>query len=202
MPLYQHRFSGTFLAGDTFVWSWWANSVRSTVDANTSAVTWIGAFTAGATGLLNFMAPAVKITKVSTGLIDPLNGRQQQLVEATVFFQGASAAGSLPNEVALVVSLRTALANRRGRGRFYLPPLAVTALTPNGTLLPAVQTNLVGALQNAWNGYNTGLDRPVVYSRSNRSTQNITTFDIGDVMDVQTRRDNKVSQVRSSLAMP
>lgn len=202
MTLYQHRFSGTLPAGDEFVFSWWANSIRGLGAANTAAVTWLNTLCSGADGLLSMLTAGVVIRRVATGSIDPANGRQQTLAEEVVFQQGTHAGSTLPQEVALVVSLRTALANRRGRGRFYLPCLAAGTTTATGKVDPTVQTNLVAALLAAWEGYNTGTDFPVVYSRTNRTSQLVTAFDVGDLYDIQKRRDNAVAQTRVSEPMP
>lgn len=107
----------------------------------------------------------------------------------------------MPADVALVVSLRTSLANRRGRGRFYLPQPAALTLTAAGRYDPALQQELVDALEFAWNGY-TSVGDPVVYSRVNRSVQDITSFDVGDLFDSQRRRENALSESRITSAMP
>jgi len=202
MPLYQHRFQGSLPAGDRFVWSWWATSIRSTTDAQAAAVAWLTAFAGAADGLQDKTTPGVSVDKVSTGMIDTATGQQLQVAETVVFFPGTGATPTIPQEVALVVSLRTALANRRGRGRFYLPCLSTSCLTTTGRVSAATITDLMAALNTAWAAYNTGLDVPVVYSRTNRATAAITSFDIGDVWDIQTRRDNDLVQARTSLAMP
>ena len=134
-------------------------------------------------------------------LINPTTGQQLALRENTSTLVGAATGSPLPPEVALVVSLRTPLANRTGRGRFYLPQLAVSAVDAEGKLTAAAQTGLVNALSTAWNASNAAGENPVVYSRTARATRTITSFDIGDVFDVQTRRQNSVTQQRVSAIM-
>jgi len=201
MTLYQHRFHGSLPAGDEFVFSWWANSVRNLASAQAAAVGWILDFMEGANGLFTKTTAGVVINRVSTGEINPATGRQQALADDVVASPGAAAGSSLPQEVALVVSLRTTLANRSGRGRFYLPCLAASQLTATGKVPAATITDLLDRLDDAWSLYNTLNDRPVVYSRTLRATRNVTSYDIGDVYDVQTRRDNKVPQARDARSM-
>src|SRR5207302_8962668 len=115
---------------------------------------------------------------------------------------GTAAPLSRAEEVSYVVSLRTAFADRSGRGGFYLPPLASSKIANAGKLNLAVRTDIVNALVAAWTNYNTAGNVPVVYSRRLRDTNNITHFNIGDIFDVQTRRDNKLITDRSTVSMP
>jgi hypothetical protein len=202
MALYQHRFRGALPSGDIFIFSWWANSIRTTANANAAASTWLTAFTGGASGFASKVTAGVVFNRVSTGLINPAGGGQTELAEATVNIPGTAAGNSLPPIVALVVSLRTALANRRGRGRLYLPPLASSSLTTLGKVSTTTVTDINTALTTAWTGYNTGTDRPVVYSRTSGTFQNITSFNIGDLFDTQRRRDSAVAETRASVNMP
>jgi len=202
MPMYQHRYSGTLPAGDQFVFSWHAVSLRSLEDAQAAAVAWLDVFWTQGDGFATKCTSGVTVTKVSTGLVLVATGQQQALAEDVIGQPGTAAGSSLPQEVALVVSLRTALANRRGRGRFYLPPLAASFTTTTGMVPTATIGHLNEQLTAAWDAYNTLVDFPVVYSRVNRATERITSFDIGNVYDIQTRRDNKVEQARFTAPMP
>lgn len=202
MTLYQHRFHGTLPAGDQFVFSWWANSTRNLADAQTAALDWLTDFTGGAAGFASKVTDGVVFDRVTTGDITLATGHQTALAEDVVVNGGSAAPPSLPQEVSTVVSLRTSLANKSGRGRFYLPPLASSKLTNTGKLDIAVRTDILNALTAAWTNYNTVGNVPVVYSRRLRATNNITHFNIGDIFDVQTRRDNKVLTDRSTVAMP
>lgn len=205
MPLYQHRFQGTLAAGDIFVFSWWSDTSITIDTSHGNAVQWATDFYAGraaGTGFEDVTTPGVVTSRITTGEISVLTGQQQTLRESTVALAGVAAGDNLPAEVALVVSLRTPLANRSGRGRFYLPQMAALALAADGNVDATVQANVLDAALFAWEGANAAGENPVVYSRTNRTTQAITTFNIGDVFDVQTRRTNSLVEVRSSAAMP
>lgn len=204
MALYQNRFIGTLPEGDTFTFSWWTDSTQNLATVQAGNVQWAQDLWAGATageGLEDLLPSSCVLTTVRTGLITQETGQQQAVDEDTVNLPGVATGNSLPNDVALVVSLRTALANRRGRGRFYLPSLVATTLTAAGRLDPTAQQNIVDSLANAWNGY-TGVGDPVVYSRTQRTIEDVISFDVGDLFDTQRRRENKVSQSRISAPMP
>lgn len=205
MPLYQHRFRGHNAAGDIWQFTWWSNSLRTTADANTAAVAWLNELwdpAGAALGLGSLVVAGVGADRVSTGRINPSTGLQDQLAEGTVALVGTAVGSSLPPDVALVVSLRTALANRRGRGRFYLPAMAASTLAADGRVATAAITTLVGALTAAWGPYTTGVDTVVVYSRTGRMDTTVSSFDIGNLFDTQRRRDNKIVEVRTSASMP
>ncbi len=204
MALYQNRFIGTLPEGDTFTFSWWTDSTQDLATVQAGNVQWAQDLWAGATdgaGLEDLLPSSCVLTTVRTGLITQETGQQQAVDEDTVNLPGVATGNSLPNDVALVVSLRTNLANRRGRGRFYLPSLVATTLTAAGRLDPTAQQNIVDSLANAWNGY-TGVGDPVVYSRTQRTIEDVISFDVGDLFDTQRRRENKVAQSRISAQMP
>ena len=205
MSLYQHRFHGHTAMGDSFVFSWWAESTRTTDAANDAAGAWAATVWDGSpsgTGYEAMTTAAVGIDRITTGLIDPLTGTQLELAEDGVDIDGTDAGNAMPGDVAIVVSLRTSLANRRGRGRFYLPQPAASTLTATGKLAAASITALINALGAAWSVYNAGGHTPVVYSRASRSTQEVTTFNVGDLYDTQRRRENDITETRTTGLMP
>ena len=205
MPLYQHRFQGHLAAGDIFVFSWHSFTTVSIDTSQSNAVTWAQQFWAGATpgtGYGAYQSSTVGIDRITTGERDILTGQQQALRETTVSIVGDVVGDALPAEVALVVSLRTALANRTGRGRFYLPQPAGTILAADGNVDPTAQQAIVDALTFAWTTANGAGEAPVVYSTTARATRDITSFDVGDILDVQTRRTNSLTQQRIAAPMP
>jgi hypothetical protein len=139
----------------------------------------------------------VAVTEVRTALITESTGLQTQLAEDAVTHAGTATGNALPADVAITVSLRTELANRSGRGRFYLPQPAASTSTADGRIASGTVSNLVSALSNAWATY-TAWGNPVIYSRKSRSTQNITSFNVGDLYDTQRRRENKLPESRTN----
>jgi hypothetical protein len=205
MPLYQHRFSGHTASNETFMYTWWAQSIRSIGDAQTAALAWNALLWGGATagnGYEDHVTLNIGVDNVTTVLIDPLTGLQTSRVDTAQNLDGVVVGVPMPADVSLVVSLRTALANRRGRGRFYLPQPATANLTSDGRVIADLITDLSSSLAAAWASYNTTNDRPVVYSRAARSVQNITSFNVGDLFDTQRRRENKLLEARTVTAMP
>lgn len=203
MPLYRNRYSGVCASGDIFVFTWWADSSADLATVSSAAVTWAEDAWNGigtGTGLAPFMTAGVILNEVTTGLVDVATGRQSQLAEATVNLPGTAADPAMPADVAIVVSLRTNLANRSGRGRFYLPQPAAATLTADGRFAPSQQAAAVEAVRGAFAAFS-ATGTPVVYSRTMRATQPVVRLDIGDLFDTQRRRENALTEVRVSATV-
>jgi hypothetical protein len=205
MPLFLHKFSGLCAAGDQFSYQWYANSIRDIDTAHAAAIVWNQVLWNGATagnGYKDHVTADVSMAAVITAEINVATGLQSFRRETGQVIAGAAGGNAMPADVALCVSLRSALANRSGRGRFYLPQPAAGSLTSTGRASADLVNDLIAALGLAWAGYNTGVDRPTIYSRTFRVMRNLVSFDVGDLFDTQRRRENKVTQVRVSAAMP
>ena len=199
--VFQHRFSGTLAGGDTWMFTWWATSGSSIDGVHAAAVDWANAFwSTGGFGAT--VAVPVTLTTVTTVDVNVATNKQSARRDSALTLAGSNVSGSLPADVAIVVSLRTALANRSGRGRFYLPQPAVDQLDEaTGRIATAAVSAVLGALSTAWTAY-TPTGQPVVYSRTLAATNPILSFDIGNLFDTQRRRESSMLEARDSLPMP
>jgi hypothetical protein len=198
MALYAHKFSGQVATGESYSFGFWANGSSTLEQVHAAAVQWLDDFwtgPGGTNGYGSLVTPGVTATLVRTALITESNGLQTQLSEDTVSHAGIATGSALPADVAITVSLRSALANRSGRGRFYLPQPAQSTSTADGRILSTVVDTIIGALEPAWSTYRAWA-QPVIYSRTNRSTVNISSFNVGDLYDTQRRRENKLPETR------
>lgn len=199
MPLYQHQYVGHTATGETWNFSWWADSTLGIEAEADAAVTW------GSTFWLNgydALTPAsVGIDGVNVREITPATGLQIRLAERALELPGVAVGSALPADCAVVVSLRTDLANRRGRGRFYLPQPAVGTVTADGRITQTAVDAIIAVLGTAFTEY-AALGNPVVYSRTNRQFTTITRMVVGDLFDTQRRRENKTLESRTSAVMP
>lgn len=205
MPLYQHRFIGNLASGDTFSFSWWSDNSLTIDSSHGNAITWAETLWNGQDtlpGYATLCSADVSIQRITTGEISPLTGQQQTLRESNVNIPGTSESSALPADVAIVVSLRSPVANRTGRGRFYLPQPTTDALTAVGRLDETAQDTIVDALLAAWTQANAAGENPVIYSRTQRATREINSFNVGDLFDTQRRRENALTENRVSAPMP
>jgi hypothetical protein len=138
---------------------------------------------------------------VATAEITQATGRQTDLRETAVTEVGTGSGDSVPGDLAVVCSLRTATTARVGRGRFYIPGGLVTCIDGPGRVDAAYVTALMAALDDAWGAY-VANHVPIIYSRTDRQARSIVRFDIGDLWDTQRRREQKAAETRVSDTMP
>lgn len=118
----------------------------------------------------------------------------------------ASYAGSnpLPPQCAVVTTLRTALSGPRFRGRMYLPGVDKAKITGNGVLLTAARdgwrATAVTFLQGIINDPTTDL-KPVVFSKTAGGSSPVVAVEVGDVLDTQRGRRDRMPESRTSGAL-
>lgn len=118
------RYNGAFAGTSTQ-----ANSILTGL---TSGGAW--------SALAAFMAPATQLTGVT---IRDLNQANQPLIGSTSPGQaGTSTGADLPNEVAAVLTTRTAFTGPANRGRVYVPGWATNALGAGNVIAAAAVTAL------------------------------------------------------------
>lgn len=116
---------------------------------------------------------------------------------------GGTSTNSLPSEVAVCISLTTALAGARHRGRMYFPALASNALTIDGLLSSAVRADLAESMQDYFEATiaHSALLRPQVYSRVLDALFPCTALRVGSVFDSQRRRRSSIHESYTVLPL-
>lgn len=181
--------------------SWSSAFYRAQIDAGTSmqsyADTLVAAptFTAFVTALKPCMSPGTNINRVQTYRYT--SGR------AAVDYGSANVTGgtgtgtnAVPNQVCVVLTLRTAIANRTGRGRMYLPATGLLAGADGGFTTTPV-TNLVNAAGPMLDG-----NQAVVLSETATTTNEVLRVDADRTPDTQRSRVNKVVTSRIVWTAP
>jgi hypothetical protein len=114
----------------------------------------------------------------------------------------AGAGGNpMPNQVALVATLRTAVPSRRTRGRMYLPAngSTVTAVGQLNVPAPSDVAEMVATLINV----SSATHAPVVVSGAGNVATPITSVSVDTRFDVQRRRANReAATAEASSALP
>ena len=205
MTLYRHSYIGSLPAGDIFVFNWMSSNSLSVGGSNANAVTWLTNLmngTGGASGIKGHMTTGVVFNTVKTAAIDTVTHKQTALVEATVANAGTDAGTSCPQQIAVVCSLRTALPNRQGRGRMFLPPPAVSALAATGLLATASRDDYVNSLKQAWAVADAAGEAPITWSKKGSLLTPNNELMVGTVLNSQDRRINKLVTARNSATLP
>lgn len=132
----------------------------------------------------------------------PASSNAADLVAAATFtaYNGIGSGATLPNQCALVVSLRSTNPGRKGRGRFYLPALNPSVV--NGRMNTPTPATVASATKTFLDGVNADLATLSAGYRliAGTSTLPITTIVVDDIIDTQRRRRNKVIAVNTGTA--
>lgn len=166
--------------------------------AASAAVLWNGT---GATDSIGqYCKSSTTLTVASTAELDPLTGKQLGRVESALALAGSAAGETLPPQLTIVCSMRTALATRAGRGRAYLPPFATGSVTAG--LFTAANLAVVATACQKWlQSLVTATYAPCVYHRASKTHDLIVTIDVGNVFDTQRRRRNKLIEARTTKTL-
>jgi len=194
MALYRHVLQGTY-PGE--VWTFGVHSEGS-ISLAAAQTAWANGVTAFASvAYLGDLCTDVQFLEITTAELDAGTGGQLSKVADPRSEAGTNVSGCLPFQCAPVVSLRTAMATRSGRGRFYAPSPAVD-VQDGGRLTPTAQGNLADAAEGLLGGLTAASLQPVLLNRTSLDTTPITSLDVGDVIDTQRRRRNKLVEGRTS----
>lgn len=159
-------------------------------------------------------APSLRDFNPSGASFDGITGRALTAEGVTVFQYDSTPSNALPgdagtapggDQLALVVSLHTALSGRHGRGRIYLPFLSGGPDPLTGKLSAAtVQTIATGAT-TLIDMINTSPDTGVIFSAvciqsrtSGLPPAPVTRVTVGDVLDTVRGRRRKLKEVYQS----
>jgi hypothetical protein len=105
-----------------------------------------------------------------------------------------------PNQCACVLTLKTATASRRGRGRMYIPANGVVVGT--GVMAAGIVDAAVNGTASYFTGRNAlGGGHIVVVSQTGNVVNNVTSVSADYVPDTQRRRVNKLTSTRHTTAV-
>ena len=119
--------------------------------------------------------------------------------QETVNHVGTGTGDGMPLQIACVMTLRTALSTRRGRGRIYLPFTDSNQMGANHIFASSNVNNCVDYLALYLSALQlTGDYTPVVVSQTGGTSNVITSVDADLVPDTQRRRANRLTSARHS----
>jgi len=198
MTLFHHTLEG---ATDDGRWSfgvWTTNTGDDAAAALTKFQTAVAAM--WASGIDAFINTTVTYDSQKTVTVDQSTGKQIARADGAVTDAGAATSGSLPPQLSIAVTLRTALATRAGRGRIYLPPFSLSEVSA-GRLGATTQGLVRTAVKGMYDTLISDGHTPVLYGRTAHTVTPITTLAVGDVYDTQRRRRDSYIESYSSVAI-
>lgn len=189
---------------ERFVWTWHISAVTGSAAA--LAVDVADAVTLLWSGPPTPAASIQQLVPIATGpdtiVVDELDsaGRNVEQAVQTLALIGTDVNDSLPPNVSVAVSTRTALPTRAGRGRFYLPPFGTDTVIA-GLLDPTARGQVAAAAKAALDHINAGVGTAVIFHRNLGTFTPIVAVDVGNVFDQQERRRDKIQEVRTRLTL-
>lgn len=205
MPHFRLNASGHTPQGEIFTFT--GHVTEAVVEAADILPTWVTAVTdlwgtgiGPSAGIAQWYEALTGIDEVMVDELDPVTGKNVRQARQGMSLVGESSDEPLPPQCAIVVSLRTALPTRAGRGRFYLPAPTVTTLV-DGLLISSVTTavaNAAAAMIGDMNGAGAVYE---VYHRTTKTGTPVLSVDVGNVVDTQRTRRDKLTEVRHSVTV-
>lgn len=112
---------------------------------------------------------------------------------------GFADSNCLPTECAIVASLKTGLYSRKGRGRMYLPPTAISSLVVSGRLGAGCTSTIADGMETYLQTFAGPVHDvvAVVASKVGGLLTPVTQVSVGDVVDAQRRRRDALSEAYS-----
>lgn len=206
MPNFMHTARGVLVSGA--FWSFNLNSSGSISEA-AAETAWgnaVNAFYATA-GVAALMDEGFKLTGTTTSTASS-TWKQTTITRTTHNTAGAATTQELPDRAAMIVTQRTAYADKSGHGRWYMPAPVSAALVDGsgGHLSPASVTTLTGALATLRNSLTgAGLQPLILTRRATKSglaaytTRLITEWELVSTLGGQRRRGDKLVPTRTQF---
>lgn len=193
----SHTLSGRLPGGDRWATTvWTSNGAPSQFGPDSATVLATGgAFETFADELVKIMGNGSTFDTYTLRAYGASSEGSVVTSTAPVNRQGSSQF-SLPNQIALVATIRTAVANATGRGRMFLPCTGAQIAQASGKVTSINTQNLVNALA-AWLG---AIGAGVVSVKAGQFRP-ATRAEIGDVADTMRARRDRLVENRIGAAI-
>lgn len=198
MTIYLHKMSGPGSAGDVWISTLHTSGAANLATAHGAWSTFVNAIYNNA--LKTRWAIPSQITNLATVSLDPVTGKQTAVTSSGVALVGTAAGQALSPRDSIVISLRTALPTKAGRGRMFLPGPDAGHLGTSGLLIGTDATAIATAVGAAMTTLK-ATSQPVVYHAKTKTVDNIITVMVGQVLATQRRRTNRVFNAYSSATI-
>ena len=199
MTNYIHMAFGTFSTGDIWETTMHSNSANAIGPVQTAWNTAVNNFL---TGTVQAMWPTdTTCTGTKTYSLDPLTGKYTAVASSTLAITGTGAGKPPSPRDCFVISERTALPQKAGRGRMYWPMLDDSHVTTQGRIVGADTTTVV----NAWAavlGTLLGTTTPTIYHAKTKLFDVIIQVKLPDLIATQRRRTDKDVPAYASHSVP
>lgn len=203
MPNFLHQASGVNGSG-----AFWSFNLKSSGSITESAAetAWAGAVAAffGDATVKTYYSTGTELTATSTSTASAL-WKQTTITRTAHSVAGTAATQELPDFCAMVLTLRSAFADKSGHGRWFLPaPVAAVLSVGTGGHLDATKAgNIATAIVTLFGSLTTAGLTPLLLTRKATlgglpalNTRTITSRQLSETLVVQNRRGDKLVPTR------
>lgn len=200
MPLYRVDFQGTLYGTENFQHGHHVSSADTAsgvaTDASAQWLAILGASDFAGNFRTDVIWDQVNVSELGATPGDPIVTSAQALVGDG----GTLSTAALPPQCSVVVSIRSATAGSRARGRMFLPPPAAAAMTTAGRLETTAQTEIADAVEDYFDQMTAAAHSLVVVSGVGGvwTTYPALNIRVGNVIDTQRRRRSALAEVYTS----
>lgn len=201
MPLFRSDLQGTLYGTEEFqhgfAWESGDSAIGLAGDLATAWATFLNSADVSVTWRTDVVWSLVNVSELGASPSQPIVTSAQ----ATINEAGTGTQAGCPPQCCIGVSLRTATAGSRARGRSYLPAPVTVALTNAGRLAPAYRDDVLEGLDVFFGSMVTNGHTPVVISAVGGvwTERNVISVAIGDVLDTQRSRRSGLAEVYNSV---
>ena len=206
MTVYRCTASGLTPQGELWVTGLWLEKVGGTISG--AAAAWHTAFdlmwagvASPADSILQFISVDASCVETVVNSVDASFRHNVEQVRTSESLAGTSMSENLPPQTSAIVSLRTALPTRAGRGRMFLPPMTTDVEVTTGVIDPTSADRISLAAEGMLQSLITSTYQPVIAHRQLGTTTNITSCNVPNVFGTQRRRTNKLVITRSNRVL-
>lgn len=194
MTIYRHTVKGTS-SGGAWSCSFHTSSAVALAAAGaawaTAWQTWWNGIAPPADNLDQLCATNVECTSLITSQLDPVTGHQIGRLEDDVTLLGTASGATLPPQCSAGVTWLSNLASKKGRGRMYLPPFSTASLA-TGLLSTTSRAIVKAGADNFLASLTAATLAPVIFNRTTLAVTPITIPRVGNVINTQRRRRDKL----------
>jgi len=201
VTLFSARAEGALPGGERWSIGWHFTGAADLVAALNAASLVIGTIWTGGTsaapGVELHYTPSTTVSSVVVYIIDPVTHHATKKLENALSLVGGGTGSPLPQETAVVATLRTDGVGPSARGRIFMPAPVVGDVLATGRFDSVAAGDFASSIA-AGLGTLLTTDYLPVLSSPGRADRELTSVDVGDVFDVHRSRRDKLVEERVS----
>lgn len=190
MTFYRHRAIGPGSAGDIWVTTMHSQSELGIDNVSNAWADFVTGFFTDT--MQDLWSTTTGVHEAITDQLDPITGKNVAQITDVANVVGTGTGATVSPRTCVVVSLKTTLPTRAGRGRMFLPSPDSSHYATTGELTDATATAIASGFASKLTIFR-GVATPVIYHRSTKTGTPVERIRVSTTLGTQRRRTNKVT---------